>query len=300
MKAFPRLRFLVGQAVTGLRRSAGVTVVSIVTISLVLGLLATFATVLANLSRVADDLGENVEVSVYLIRGTSDETGQARALEVAGWPTVAEARYVTSTAAMAWLRSSLGPDAIVVDGLPVEVLPPSVEVRLSSRRWTADEVDRVATSLAELGGVEEVRYGKDEIERLHALLGFAQVAALVISIVLGLGAMLIVSNTIRLAVYARRDEIEIMTLVGATESFVRTPFVIEGGLQGLLGGLLAVGGLALMRELLVSGLRRGLGYAYGPIELQFAPVQIFVGVLAVGVILGLIGSALAVGKFVRA
>ena len=147
--------------------------------------------------------------------------------------------------------------------------------------------------------VEDVRYGQEDIERVNALLGFARVAAAVLGSALCLATILIVSNTIRLTVYARRDEIEIMSLVGATDAFVRAPFVLEGAIQGVLGGSVAAIGLVVFEEGVRVGLERGLSYAYGPSSLDFVPLHFLGYLLASGAILGLTGSVLAVGKFLR-
>jgi cell division transport system permease protein len=144
-----------------------------------------------------------------------------------------------------------------------------------------------------------VRYGQEDLERIHALLGFARVVAVVVAVVLCMAVILIVSNTIRLTVYARRDEIEIMSLIGGTDAFIRAPFLIEGGIQGVAGGLVAALGLVVLQGVLEAGIKQGLSYAYGPIELEFMPFAFVGGLLALGVLLGLIGSLLAVGKFVK-
>ncbi len=200
----PRLRYFFAQAVNGLWRSLGVTALAVVTIAVALGLLATFAIVLDNLARVADDLGREVGLSAYLAAGVPEPELRARADEVAAWPEVAEARATTSTAAMVWLREALGEDAVVLDGLSASVLPPSIEVRLVPRIWSGAAVARIARRLESVAGIEDVRYGQEDVERVHALLGVARVAALAVGLALCLAAILIVSNTIRLAVYARR------------------------------------------------------------------------------------------------
>lgn len=295
----PRLRFFVTQALFGLWRSAGVTSLSVVTIGVALAILAVFFVALQNLARVAEQLGREVEVSAYLERSLSAELVERRSAEVAGWPEVRAVEVLTSSAAMAQFREALGRDAIILEGLPGDVLPPSLEIRLADRPWRVEDVRALGEKLLALGGVEDVRYGQEDIERLNALLSFARVSALVVSVVLCLAVILLVSNTIRLAVYARRDEIEIMSLIGATDAFVRTPFVIEGGIQGFLGGLLTCLVLVSLREALVQGLSVGLSYAYGPLELEFVPTEFFLYALVLGTALGLVGSLFAAGKFVR-
>lgn len=294
-----RVRFFFRQAFSALLRSFGITVLAVVTIGVALAVLATFAVIVENLRRVADQLGREVEISAYLSPTLIAPKRTLLEGQIRGWEGVGAVRFVPPTEAMKELKGALGKDALLLDGLPADVLPASLEVRLESRTWGAGEVRAIAERLGKLEGIDDVRYGQEDIERVDALLGFTRVAALVLGVALMLATILIISNTIRLTVYARRDEIEIMSLVGATNAFVRAPFVLEGAIQGLLGGLLALGGLVGLRGVLETGIERGLGYAYGPIELHFAPLD-FLGLLVVsGVLLGLIGSLLAVGKFLK-
>ncbi len=294
-----RLRFFIASAVNGLWRTAGITSLAVLTIALALALLGSFAVGLSNLERVAEELGREVEMSAYLAPAVSSTVAEAHVSTIAGWPKVAGARYVTAAAALEWLEANLGPDADVLEGLPAGVLPASIEVRLDRSAWTASEVAPIAAKIGALEGVDDVRYGQEDIERVNALLSFSEVAALVVGIALCLAAILIVSNTIRLTVYARREEIEVMSLIGATNAFVRAPFVIEGILQGMLGGVLAGGLLIALREALTSGLQFGLSYAYGPVQLEFAPGVTMAGLIVVGALLGLVGGSLAVGRWVQ-
>ncbi|MCK6550633.1 permease-like cell division protein FtsX [Myxococcota bacterium] len=294
-----RIRFFFAQAASALLRSFGITALAVVTIGVALAVLATFAIIVENLRRVADQLGHEVEISAYL--GPDVSELQRKNLEgtIENLDGVLDVRFVASADALGELRTAMGRDAILLDGLPDDVLPPSIEVRLEPRSWQAGEVRGIADGIGKLAGIADVRFGQEDIERVDALLGFVRIAAMVLGVALMLATILIISNTIRLTVYARRDEIEIMSLVGATSAFVRAPFVLEGAIQGLLGGGVALGTLVALQSVLETGIERGLGYAYGPIELHFVPLD-FLGLLvSSGVLIGLIGSLLAVGKFLK-
>lgn len=294
-----RLRFFARLALSALSRSLGITALCVVTIGLALAVLASFAVIVDNLRRVVDEIGREVEISAYLEGGTTVAQAQETAAQLRALPEVVEVRFVSSAEAMIDFKRTLGKDAILLEGLPDEVLPPALEVRLNSRGWTAAQVSAVAERARSLPRVADVRFGQEDIERVSALLGFTRVAALVMGVALCLATIVIISNTIRLTVYARKDEIEIMSLVGATNAFVRAPFVLEGAIQGLLGGGLAAGAIVLLEGALRMGLERGLSYAYGPMQVDFVPAR-FVGYLiAAGVGLGLVGSVLAVGRFLR-
>ena len=295
----PRLSFFFRQATSALVRSLGVTSLAVATIAVALAVLATFVVIVDNLRRVAEELGRDVEVSAYLPKAITRVDGIALAARIEGWDDVQRARFLGSEAAMEEFRDALGEDAVLLEGLPPDLLPPSVEVRLVPRSWTRAEVESLGRRLDELASVEDVRFGQDDIERVDALLSFARITATILGLALCFGTILIISNTIRLTVYARRDEIEIMSLVGATNAFVRAPFVLEGIIQGVLGGTFAVLMLVVLEEGLSVGLERGLSYAYGPIDLSFVPIHFMGYLLVAGAALGLIGSVLAVGRFLR-
>jgi cell division transport system permease protein len=294
-----RLGFFLRQALSALGRSLGITVLAVMTIGVALTVLSTFFAIVSNLARVVDELGREVEISAYLKNGTVPAVAQKDAAEIGRWAGVAGVRFLSSDRALEEFKATLGKDAIVLQGLPADVLPPSLEVRLDPRAWTVLEVRGIAEKLEKLEAVEDVRFGQEDIERVNALLKFARIAALVMTAALAFATILIISNTIRLTVYARRDEIEIMSLVGATNAFVRAPFVLEGMIQGLLGGFIALGVLLAFENALKVGIERGLQYAYGPIQLQFVPMEYLGYLLFAGMMLGLVGSLLAVGKFLK-
>lgn len=294
----PKLRYVLRQAVSVSVRSFGVTLVAVVTIAAALTVLAAFAVVVATLADVAERMGREVEVSAYLHRGTPPGDGFVLAESLSEWPEVAAARFSSSEAALASFRETLGEDGSLLDGLPPDVLPASVEIRIRSEAWTRETVEALATRLEALPQVEEVRFGREAIEQVNGFLSFSRVAAWVLGLALCLGTILIVSNTIRLTVYARRDEIEVMSLVGATAAFVRAPFVVEGGLQGLLGGALSMGILMLLQGGLRVGIERGLGQGY-PVELAFSQLHFLIYLLVAGLLLGLVASLAAVSRFLK-
>lgn len=296
---FPRLSFFFRQALSALLRSFGVTSLAVATIGVALAVLATFAVIVDNLRRVAEELGRDVEISAYLPKAITHVDGAALAKRIQTWDDVERATFLGSEAAMEEFREALADDAVLLEGLPPDLLPPSVEVRLVPRSWTRAEVESIGRRLGEVEPIKDVRFGQDDIERVNAMLSFARITALILGVALCFGTILIVSNTIRLTVYARREEIEIMSLVGATNAFVRAPFVMEGMIQGLLGGAVAVAALFALEEGLRVGLERGLSYAYGPVDLSFVPLHFLGYLLVAGVSLGVVGSVLAVGRFLR-
>lgn len=279
-------------------RSPGLTILAVGTIGTALAVLAVFAALVQGIASVTEELGQDVELSAYVVRAFEDDMLRPADV-IESWVEVEAVEVLTSSLAMAAFRESLGADAVILDGLPADVLPPSLEVKLARRRWAADEVQRLADRLVALDEIEDVRFGQDDIERLTTLLGAIRVGTTVLGLALVLATVLIVSNTIRLTVYARRDEIAIMGLVGATPWFIRAPFVLEGALSGLLGGALATAILLALEEVLRAGLQEVLQFTYSTITIDLVPT-LWAGYLVLaGIVLGVLGSGFAVGRFLR-
>lgn len=213
----------------------------------------------------------------------------------------ASAEFVSPDVAMARLRADLGEAGAALAGLAANPLPPSIEVRLATAqlaRGDLSEVGAVAARLRALPFAVEVDYGRSFIDRLETLLlavravGFA-LFAFVLAI-----ALFLVGNVVRLTVYARRDEVDILRLVGATDGFIAAPFVLEGGLQGLAGGVAATILAVLGERLALPGLVAGLGFGS-----EFLPEPLGPGALALFVLagagIGLGASLVAVLRFLR-
>jgi cell division transport system permease protein len=200
----------------------------------------------ANLGHVAAILEGQVEVVAFL-RGNLPAEQQQRALSaVQALPGVRSAEIVTRAEALRRLQRTFQAMASVNELLPSNPLPDSIEVRVADARQVRD----VAAALQQIEAVDEVVYGAPIVDRLVALTRAVRIAGTVLAGLLAASALLIIVNTIRLTIAARRQEIEIMTLVGATPGFIRGPFVLEGVLQGvtasaLAGGVLCAGYLVL-------------------------------------------------------
>jgi cell division transport system permease protein len=271
-----------------------VTAVAVGTVFVAVLLTGTFAALLGGGERLLGAWAGEVPVSVYLARGADLAAARAAAERIAPGRAV---EAVTPAEALARLRASLGDEAPVLDGLGEEVLPASVEVRAPGLSLAAAR--DLAGRLRQIPGAVDVDYGAAWLERLETLLRRARVVAIGFFAVLALATAVLVSNTLRLAVYARRDEIEIMKLVGATDLHVGAPFVMEGALQGLAGAGLAVGALLLASAALLPRLRAALPLAARLTRAVVRPATLLLGRLAGGVAVGVGASLLSLGRFLR-
>jgi cell division transport system permease protein len=183
--------------------------------------------------------------------------------------------------------------AALLEGLEENPLPSSLEITLAPASRTTEGLRILAAALEGLPGVDEVAHGSDWIEGYARVTSLVRVSGYALGTVLCLATLLIVANTIRLGVYAREDELEILALVGASRTFVRTPFLIEGTLQGAVGGLLAAGLLFVAFRVLVPQLEYGLTFLLGHAVPRFFSVGEVAALVAGGAALGLVGSMAA-------
>jgi cell division transport system permease protein len=252
-----------------------------------------------NVRRLAAGWGADVQMTVYLEDGTAPSRAQKIAGALAKLPGVVGVRAVDGHQAWERLRRSLGARADLLDGVEEGFLPASIEVTLKPGVVDVLRAHPAFERLKRTPGVEDVELMGDWAGRLGALerlidgIGWA-VAALVLC-----ACLYIVGSTIRLGVFARRDEIELWKLVGATNGFVKAPFLVEGGLQGALGTSLAVALLYALFRVAAPRVEAVLGgwLASGPLGF-FTPAQLLAAVVA-GTLLGLMGSALALGRYVK-
>src|SRR5262245_15555704 len=280
-------------ALRGLAASPLTSVVATVTIALCLLLAGAFALLLTNMERVLTRFGEELHVSAYVVDGL-DAAEQAQLTErVRAAPGVESVTLVTKEVALERFRASPFGRASLLDGLDDNPLPASLEIVLAPAERNRAGVEALVAALREVPGIAELGYGHEWVEGYARAVFLVRGLALAIGAVLALATLLIVANTIRLSIYARRDELEILQLVGAGRAFVAMPFLLEGLLEGALGGLAALAALALgfraARLFLGGGLELLLGY----VEPAFFGAGGALLLVAAGASLGLLGSAAA-------
>jgi cell division transport system permease protein len=277
-----------------LLRAPYVTVVAVGTIYVALLLTGAFAATLGASGRLISGWAGEVPISVYLDPGTDLEAARAAAQAIAP---DAEVVGVPPAEALRRLRASLGAEGRVLDGLGDDVLPPSVEVRI--RDLSHERARALATRLRAVPGAAEVDDGAVWVSRIEALVQRARKVGLLLLGLLGAATAILVSNTLKLAVYARRDEIEIMKLVGATDLYVSAPILLEGILQGLLGGGLAVATLMGTNLALLPRAREALPLAARLAPADVLPGRLLAAILVGGALLGLLASAISLRRFLR-
>lgn len=268
------------------RRAPLLAILGVVTIGFSLFAFGLFGLVAINIRTALREVEDRVEIRAFLVSGAKDAQIDELMQRMQKNPAVAEVGYVTPDSALARARAELEEFRDVMDGA---FLPGSVELRLKEGQRDPQTVADLSRRLQTYPVVEEVRYGREWVEKLYRIRNIAALVGTVLGGVFALVAVIIIGSTIRMAILARTREIEIMRLVGATNTFVRLPYLIDGALKGLLGGGLAVA--------MSWGTTIILGQSL--MKTQFFDArQIALGIVAGG-LLGLLGSWVSVGRHLR-
>lgn len=292
-----RLKYFISETITNLRRNFLMTIaaVSTVTISLLLlGGVQILGLVVKNMTL---NWEAKVEISAYFLDDAAPAEIQSLERQVSGYPEVQEVTFVSKDQAFEEFKEIYRNQPEFYESLPADALPSSLRIKLLD----AKDTEEVAARIQGAPGVEDVQFGGDIIKRLLQVNSLLRTVTFVMSFVLMVAAAALIANAIRLAIYARREEIAIMKLVGATNWFIRIPFMLEGVTAALTGALVAGGIVFLSDALLFSKVGDAVPFL-GPV-LSFSGSELG-GVLlvmaGVGALVGLVGSTLALRRFLEA
>jgi len=286
--------YFVSEAAVSLRRSWKVSLVAIVTIAMSLFIGGTFLLLTANLSRVVEEWRDEARIVIYL---TADDlaTEGSRVLEQASEPSwVTAVEEVSAAEARSRFENMFPSVRELFKDWEEEPLPPSLEVTFDPEVVEEGRVDEWLASLRSDPAVVMVDDDRDWLLQLEALIAILTGLGAVVGVVLLTAAVFTIASVIRLTAYLYRDEIEVMRLVGATELFIRGPFYVEGFIQGLLGGLLAVGGLYL--GYLILNPRTSTTFLGNVLVDRFLAPEVLLSLLVLGSLAGLFGAVLSLRR----
>ncbi|MEM6532437.1 MAG: permease-like cell division protein FtsX [Myxococcota bacterium] len=292
-----RLRYTLETTAQSLRQAPALSLVTVVTIGAALLVLGAYVAALQNLERLALSWGRTATVSAYLDDSLT-ESAWADLVDAAGHVEgVRHAELLRPERALAEFRNR-GPEAAaLVEGIDSDILPASIEIDVTRNFASLDQVSHVALALEGLEGISEVDYGREEFERLAQLMEFLRWIGIAAGLFVVAATAFIISNTIRLTVFARRDEIQILSLVGATARLIRAPFLLEGAVWGLAGGITASLGLFAADIVVAPQLSSAVIQVLGGLEVVLFTPMTGIALIFAGVLLGVVGSSLAVRRF---
>ncbi|KAF0218300.1 MAG: hypothetical protein FD174_3053 [Geobacteraceae bacterium] len=294
-----RLNFFFARALINIRQNIFIHLVTIGTIAIALLIISLFLLVYVNLEGAADVWSNRVQVTAYFERELNQQeitTLKTGILALSGTDKVA---YVAREEAVKRFRARLKGQESLLDGVTADVLPASIEINLKSGSRSSEAIEAYVVRLKKIPGISEVQYGEEWVKRFTAFMNFMRLVGALLGGFLLLAVVFIVSNTIKLTIYARKDELELLSLVGATRFFIKAPFLIEGIFQGALGALLSLLVLTACYFGFLHNAGNFVSFNPASVGLSFLPVTHLAGVFFGGVCLGFLGSLTSLKRFIN-
>ncbi len=288
--------YIIRETMISLKRNSWMSFASIGTVAVSLFVLGMFLILVLNMNRMVASLESQVEISVYVKDGVNDAGLRALEERITAMQGIRSVKFIDKEKAMERFRERLGDQQFLLDALGENnPLPNSFEVRVIQ----PDMVRTAAEAIMELPGVETAKYGQDVVEHLFDITRLVRLFGLALMFVLALATLFIISNTIRLTVFARRKEVAIMKYVGATDWFIRWPFLLEGVVLGCFGGIVAA--LVLRGAYRVIAAKIYDTLAFFPLipENPFLH-YVTAAILLCGMFIGALGSTISLKKFLNA
>ncbi len=283
--------YIVREGLSGFRRAKLATAGSVVTIIISLLFLGVFALLSTNTAAIVDNLRSKVEMEVFLEEPVSPQRIEEMRNRLGGIDGIDSVRFVSKEEAAKIFQQEFGEDVTTV--LDFNPLPPSFRIALKPSYRTTAAADSIRAAVLKIRGAEKVIYRRDLLEFIERQAKTFDMVGMFLGALVAFSAVFLVSNTIRLTIYAKRKTLDAMKLVGATRWFVRAPFLLEGVLQGCLGGIVAAAvlyeALAYARAVLSDDLQ----------QLLRADLSFYLVLIAAGMFLGLLGSAISARKYIR-
>lgn len=294
-----KLIYLFRRALRNMRQSPFLCTAAVGTVTISLCILTFFAIIVLNVQSLTRHWSRDVQIVAYFDSLPSKTQVEKLRKQAAALPGVEDVAYIDPQQAFKSFEKRLGDDSVLLSGLENDFLPASLRVTLKEGARNRSGVDTVVEELKKFKSLGDLRYGQEWLDRFESFINLLRVSAVVLGAFLLFATLLIVANTIKLTIYARREELEIMALVGGTPLFIKTPFLFEGAFQGILGGILALGiSQGLFRLFLQQGLE-SLLLSSGVTQIAFLPPVHQWMVLLTGLMLGFLGSAVSLRRFAR-
>ena len=287
--------YFIREVLISLRRNNWMSFASVGTVAVSLFVLGVFMLLVLNMNRLASTLESQVQISVYFQDDIKDSVRDKVEEDILEMQGIESVKYVSKDEAMERLKERLGDQKYLLDALEEKnPLPDSLEVTVKM----PEMVETAANAIVKMDGVEEAKYGQDVVEHLFDITRLMRIFGLALMVLLAGATLFIISNTIRLTVFARRKEIAIMKYVGATDWFIRWPFLLEGMVLGFIGGIIAA--LALRSFYAAMAAKIYSTLAFFPLMPQYPFMNyVSVAIIVSGMIIGTIGSTISLKRFLK-
>lgn len=293
-----RLHYFLERAFINLRQNLLVNILTIATISLAFLILSLFLLVYVNLERIAESWSERVQVSAYFDRELSAREVEVLVTKVRAIGGTAGVSYVSKKEALKRFSARLKGQEALLEGVSPDLLPSSLEIRLDTAHRDSESLSQFVTRLKKVPGVIEVQYGEEWVKRFTDFMNLIRFVGALVGGFIIFAVIFIVANTIKLTIYSRKDELELMGLVGAARWFIKMPFLIEGIIQGITGAAVAI--LVLSGVYLAFLHNSDIFFSFSPMDskLLFLPFSHISVILGSGAMLGFLGSIASLKRFI--
>ena len=294
------------EAIQGFTRNASTAIGSIVTIFLSLLIIGLFMAAGSMLDSLMSSVENEVSITCYIKDDASEKDYKAMMEKIKKYDSVKEVTFTTKDQAIENFKDSMTSNPDIIDSLDGNnPLPASINVELSDSQQVAEVAKKISSDSDfkkicdnESEPSESVKYGQGTVERLFQITNYARIAGIAIVAVLVFIALVFINNTIRLAILARRREIAIMRLVGASNGFIRGPFLMEGALHALIGSLLAIGVIELLKVFAVPQLQNSIKFLNFSVD-NSVYAFIYLALVGFGLVIGILGSLLAMRRYLK-
>jgi cell division transport system permease protein len=294
--AFDRIAYFSGRGFRLIRQNVVINLMAVGTVALSFLIFSVFFLVFQNLNSFLRVWEERIQIIAYLTDDLKGKRIEEIRLTLENLPQVEKVRFVSKEAAMAILKEHFGDQDQVLEGFTADILPASFEIQLQGAYRNSGEIRQVVLRLKNTDGISDVQYGQQWIDRFSAFMGIYRFSTLLLGLLLSVAIAFIVSNAIRLSIYSRREELEIMKLVGATPGFIKIPFYIEGGLQGIIGSSMSLLLLMVLYVFFLSELSHRVRFYGLFVGIHFLTPTAILSIIIGGGLLGFLGSLLSLAQ----
>lgn len=286
------------EALDGIKANKEAYLVTIGTTAVSMSIFGIFLVIYFNMQMMVKTWREKFQVVVYLQDNISKDNMDAMKTYFSSIPEIDGYSYVSKDEALKRFRKRLDRNRTILDGLDVNPLPASFELKIKKEHRYYKKIKSIAGGVNKLKGIENLEFGEGWLERIETILFFLKFIVLAVGGLICLGIIFIISNAIKLSLYSRKDEIEIMQLVGATDWFIKVPFILEGILQGFFGALFSLMFLYVFYEMFINNLQTS-SFFIGIQSFLFIPPMVIIYIVLAGILIGCMGSYISVRRFLK-
>jgi cell division transport system permease protein len=293
-----RIHYFVERAFINIRQNLLVTLLTIGTITLAFLILSLALLIYVNLERVTESWSDRVQVTAYFTEDLSPGDLATLKTKIKALEGTSDIQYISKDEALKRFYGRLKGQESLLEGVSAEILPSSLEIHLKKDSRDSTSISRYVERLKKIPMITEVQYGEEWVKRFSHFMNLIRFAGILVAGFIVLAVVFIVANTIKLTIYARKDELELMGLVGATRLFIKVPYLIEGVVQGVVGAVLAI--LTLLGVYLAFLNNADFFFSFSTMEagLLFLPVTYLVALVLGGAALGFLGSLASLKRFI--